>query len=223
MSNPLTRQEIYLGSFYALFQFLVLPQLALIAAQLTGLSVWILQVAVFAVNFLSCLLIYHRFFLNSFRTAMDAPLKTLGYALLGLLLYYVCTYLISTLILLLRPDYRNLNDASISTMVQQSRFWLTIGTVLFVPAAEEAIFRGLLFRAVYDRNSLAAWVLSASLFSIVHIAGYLGSYDGIQLLLAFLQYLPAGILFAFIYKKTDTIVTPVLTHTCINLIGMCLM
>lgn len=223
MTNPLTRREIYLGSFYAIFQFFLLPQLALIAAQLTGLPVWILQVAVFAVNFLSTLLIYHRFLLKSCRTALDAPLKTLGYALLGLLLYYVCTYLISTLILLLRPDYRNLNDASISNMVQQSKFWLIIGTVLFVPVAEEMIFRGLLFRAIYDRNPFAAWALSASLFSAVHIAGYLGSYDGIQLLLAFLQYLPAGILLAFIYKKTDTIVTPILTHTCINLIGMCLM
>lgn len=223
MTNPLTKKELYYGGFYGLFQFFVLPSLASIAAYLFDIPAWAINVAVFAINFLCTVLIFHRFLKNAWETALSSPGKVAGYTLLGILLYYVGTALVSSWILWLHPDYRNLNDASISVMAQHSKLFMMIGAVLLVPTAEEAVFRGLLFRGLYDRSRLAAWVLSAGLFSVVHIAGYVGSYDGVKLLLAFLQYIPAGLALCFAYEKTDTILTPILAHTCINLIGMCLM
>lgn len=223
MSGPLHRQELTFGSIYALFQFLLLPQLAAIANLFLKLPVWVLQVGVFALNFLCTLVIFRRFLLAACKTALQHPLKTLGFSLLGLVLYYIGTFSVALLILILQPDYLNLNDSSISQLSQQSGIWMAVGTVLLVPVAEECVFRGLLFRGIYDRKPVLAGVLSVCLFSAVHIVGYIGIYEPVHLLLAFLQYLPAGLCLNFAYKKADTIIAPILMHTCINLIGMSIM
>lgn len=222
MTNPLTGKELRYGTLYTLFQFLVLSQMASYAAIWLKLPAWSVNVAVFAINFISTLLIYRRFLKEAFCKALQSPLTVVYYGLIGVLLYYFCTFLVSSVILRLCPDFRNLNDASISVMASKSRIFMVIGTVILVPTAEETMFRGLLFRGLYDRNPLAAWVLSVASFSCVHILGFIGTYTPLMLLLAFFQYLPAGIILSYLYKRSDTIVTPILTHTCINLIGMCL-
>ena len=223
MTNPMTKKELYYGGFYAAFQFLVLPQLVSIAAYLLHLPDWGANVAMFAVNFLCTILIFRRFLKEALKTALSSLPKTIGYGLLGMVLYYAGTSFVSGWIFWLCPDFQNLNDASISVMAQHSKLFMLIGTVLFVPLAEETVFRGLLFRGIYDRSRLWAWLISACLFSLVHIVGYIGSYDGIKLLLAFLQYVPAGLALCLVYEKSDTIFAPVLAHAGINLIGMCLM
>lgn len=220
MTNPLKKSEIIWGSTYAFIQFFLLGDIALILKLAFGIPVWMLQLGIFALNFLCTVIIFRRFLWNSCKTALHKPLKILGYTILGLVLYFVSTFVMSFIILMIRPDYLNLNDVSISQMSQESGIWMTVGTVLLVPVAEETVFRGLLFRSFYDRSPFLAWMLSVCLFSAVHILGYIGLYDPVKLLLAFLQYLPAGICLIFAYKETDTIITPILMHTCINLIGM---
>ena len=220
MSNPLKKSEITWGCIYAFIQFFVLGDIAYILYYLWDIPLWRLQVGIFALNFLCTIIIFRSFLANACATALRKPFRVLAYAIIGLLLYFAGNFWFSILIMLIRPDYLNLNDASISEMAQQSGIWMTVGAVLFVPLAEETVFRGLCFRGIYDRNPVLAWILSVCLFSAVHILGYIGTYDPVMLLLAFLQYIPAGICLAFIYKKTNTIITPILMHTLINLIGM---
>ena len=220
MTNPLKKSEIIWGSIYGFIQFFLLGEIALILKLAFSIPVWILQVGIFALNFIFTLIIFRRFLWKNCITAFQKPLRVLGFCLLGILLHYISTFFVSILILIIRPDYLNLNDATISQLSQQNEIWMIVGTVLLVPVAEEAVFRGLLFRGFYDRNPIVAWILSVCLFSAVHILGYLGIYDPVNLLLAFLQYLPAGICLAFVYKKTDSILTPIIMHTCINLIAM---
>lgn len=222
MSNPLNRSEIKWGSIYAVIQIFLLGDIALLLNYLLRLPAWVLQVGIFVLNFLFTLLIFRKFLLNSAKTALRHPFKVLGFSLLGLLIYYISSFLVSIVILIICPDYGNLNDAAISELSRQSGIWMMVGTVLFVPVAEECVFRGLLFRGIYDRSPFAAWALSAVLFSAVHIIGYIGLYDPLRLLMAFIQYLPAGLCLAFAYKETDTIIAPILMHTCVNLIGMSL-
>lgn len=220
MSNPLNRSEIKWGSIYAVIQYFLLGEIALLLNYLLRLPAWVLQVGIFALNFLFTILIFRKFLLSSAKAALRHPFKVLGFSLLGLLIYYISSFLVSIVILVVCPDYGNLNDAAISEMSRQSGIWMLVSTVLFVPVAEEAVFRGLLFRGIYDRSPFAAWTLSVALFSAVHIVGYIGLYDPLRLLLAFIQYLPAGLCLAFAYKETDTIIAPILMHTCVNLIGM---
>ena len=86
--------------------------------------------------------------------------------------------------------------------------------------AEECLFRGLLFRGFYGKSRWAAYAISAICFSFIHIGGYLGSYDPALLAMCFIQYLPAGLILAWCYEKSNTIVTPILIHTLINAIGI---
>lgn len=222
MSNPLKKSEIVWGTAYAIFQFFLLGMIALILNLFLQLPEWQLQVGIFLLNFLVTLIIFRKFLLGSCKTALQKPLRILGFTLLGFVHYYIGAILVGAVIMSVRPDYFNLNDAAISQMAQESGIWMAVGAVLFVPVAEECIFRGLCFRAIYDRCPALAWIISVGLFSVVHIIGYIGLYDPVKLLLAFLQYLPAGISLAFAYKESDTIVTPILIHTSINLIGMLL-
>ena len=55
-------------------------------------------------------------------------------------------------------------------------------------------------------------------FAIIHILGYIGKYSLLELLLAVLQYLPAGLCLAWSYTKADTIFAPVIIHAVINFI-----
>ena len=94
-----------------------------------------------------------------------------------------------------------------------------LAIVLMVPIAEELLFRGVLFRAVYDRSGLGAWICSVFSFAAVHVIGYIGQYDWILFSLAFAQYIPAGIALCFAYRRSGTIVAPMIMHMFINLLA----
>ncbi len=217
---PLRRYEIHLGGFYGLFQLFVLPLLASIFnTYLLHLPLWSLQFFVFALNFLCSGVIFHRFLLDNWDQALDTPWKTLQSAGFGLLIYYLGTAIVTTLIFLLRPDYVNLNNDSVAQLATEGRWLMLIAIVFMVPIAEELLFRGVLFRAVYDRNPLLAWICSIGCFAAVHVIGYIGQYDGILFFLAFLQYLPAGFSLCFAYHHSGTIVAPIVMHMFINLLA----
>lgn len=220
MSTSLRKQELIFGSIYAVVQFFLLPEAAFLLHNIFHIPMWILQTVVFGVNFLFTILIFRHFLLASCKTALSGPLKTAGFTALGLVLYYIGNFTVSCFIFYLHPDYLNLNDAGISSLAQDGGLWIAAGTVLLVPATEECLFRGLLFRGLYDRSPVAAWLVSACSFSAVHILGYVGVYDSLALVLAFLQYLPAGLALSYAYKASGTILAPILMHTVINLIGI---
>ena len=151
---------------------------------------------------------------------MAAPGHCIGSALLGLGLYWGLSYAVQFFILMVDPDFFNVNDASIGVMVQENFALTAIGTVLLVPVAEEALYRGLIFGAVYNRKPLAAYLISSCVFASVHVIGYIGSYEPMQLALCFLQYLPAGIALGWAYARSNSIWSPILMHITINLIGV---
>ena len=220
MSNSLRKYEVSLGSIYALTELLILPQMAAIADDYLQLPVWLINCMVYILNFICLCAVFHRFILDSLKKSAQNPWRTFRFAGLGLLIYYFLTSLISYITVLVYPDYVNLNDTSVSSMVAEGGALMVASTVFLVPVSEELLFRGLLFRGIYDHSPLAAWIVSIVSFSLVHIVGYIGIYDPIALLIAFIQYLPAGFCLAFAYKKADTIITPILIHIAINQIGI---
>ena len=92
--------------------------------------------------------------------------------------------------------------------------------MFLVPTVEECLYRGLIFGTLRSRNRLAAYALSAALFSLVHVVGYIGVYPLPLLALCLLQYVPAGLCLAQAYEAADNIFAPILIHTTVNAIGM---
>ena len=217
-----TSLETALGWFYFVFQLLFLgPALVVINVFLPNpLSNTTLNILLFIINFICVVLIFHKFLWKNLQNAIRSGYYTLKIAGLGFILYYICSMLVSFLVYSLDPEFINANDDNVKQMIRDNYTLMSICTVLLVPVVEETLYRGLLFRSLYERNALLGVALSATIFSFIHIVGYIGSYDGFTLALGFLQYLPAGIFLAWSYVKTDSIWVPILIHIAVNQIGI---
>ena len=220
LSTAPTRSETLNGACYLAFQFLLLPGLLTFAnSQLEApLSSAELNFTYYLINFMAMLLIFHDFLGRSARQALQHPAYLCQAVILGLAAYYACTYALNQVISLLVPSYSNYNDEAIAAMSRSSFFLMTVGTVILVPPFEECMYRGLIFRNLYGKNRWCAYLLSMLVFAIIHILGYIGKYSLLELLLAVLQYLPAGLCLAWSYTKADTIFAPVIVHAVINFI-----
>ena len=83
--------------------------------------------------------------------------------------------------------------------------------------------RGLVFRTLYNRSKIAAYVISVVIFGALHVVGYITMYEPLQLLLCFLQYIPAGIALGWAYARSGSILAPILIHTLVNALGVAIL
>ena len=222
ISVSLSRKEILWGWIYLAAELLVLPTVLIyISGRLfpgvTGAEVNFLY---YLLNFIAVILIFGGYLKRNLNIAGSNLLRTLLFVLLGLAGYWASNLIMAELNAILMPDFANVNDMAIAAISKDSYFLVALGTILLVPTAEECLFRGLLFRGFYGKSRWAAYTISAICFSFIHIGVYLGSYDPALLAMCFIQYLPAGLILAWCYEKSNTIVTPILIHTLINAIGI---
>lgn len=222
LSVSLTDSERQGGLIYILIDLFVLPAaLGILNSALEApMPAAVLNFVFFSVNFLAVILLMRKFlWKNILQFGKNLP-RNLLFAALGFLLYQVANYGISALILHFVPDFANVNDASIAGMMD-GHFWLmVIGTVLLVPVAEELLYRGAVFRGLYGKSPALAYCVSTALFSFIHVLSFLGTADFFTICLCFVQYIPAGLIFCRCYEKTDSILTPILIHTAVNLVGI---
>jgi membrane protease YdiL (CAAX protease family) len=170
------------------------------------------------VNFVAILLIFHDFLARSLSQLLHHPIDALQAAILGFVAYYVCFYAIDWVVSLILPGYTNYNDESIAALSRGNYFLMFIGTVILVPPVEECLYRGLIFRNLYKKSHWAAYVISIAAFACLHILGYIGTYSARDLIIAFIQYLPAGLWLAWSYIKGESIFVPILIHAAVNFI-----
>ena len=219
----LRKKEIVTGSIYGVFHFLILPSLAATIFLVSGTSEWIIQFGIFLFSFVASIVIYRHFLLQSCKDALEKPVRFLACSVLALAIFYVLFLLVSYIIYQVNPNYKNLNDEGIIQLVDQGGIWIILATVILAPVAEECLFRGLLFRAIYEQHPVLAWIISPIAFSAVHLLAYANLYDTGTMALAFLQYLPAGMALCLAYKKAGSILSPILVHSLINLINVFLL
>jgi len=220
MTISLTRKETIWGWRYLFFQLLFLPSLLTTANQLAGtpLDGSVLNLVFFSLNFLAVFLICGRFLLNNLRVTNWG--KLLLYGCIAFLGYWISSYAISCFILMVYPDFQNVNDQAIAQMVKSNLLLSAIGTIALVPLAEEVFYRGILFGSLYRRHKLTAYLVSILVFCLIHVTQYIGVYSLDLLALCMLQYVPAGFFLAWAYEKADSLFCPVLIHTVINSIGI---
>ena len=220
IGTPLSSAETLSGIVYLALQLFVLPTaLFWCNRQLDApMSEAEINFIFYFINFMVMLVMFRYFLGNSLQQATRHPMQLLEAVILGLVFYYACTWCVTHVISLLAPNFSNYNDEAISAMSRGNSFLMLIGTVVLVPPFEECMYRGLIFRNLYSKNKWAAYIISILLFAIIHILGYLGKYSPLELLMACLQYLPAGLCLAWSYARADTIFAPILVHAAINFI-----
>ena len=222
ISVSLNKKEFLWGWVYLAAELLILPSVLFYLSgrlfpDVTDAEVNFLY---YLINFIAVCLIFCGFLKRNLGIAKSNLMRTFLYILLGLAGYWASNLVLAELTTILMPDFSNVNDMNIAAISRDGYFLMALGTVLLVPTAEECLFRGLLFRGFYGKSRWAAYAISALCFSFIHIGGYLGSYDLPLLALCFVQYLPAGLILAWSYEKSNTIFTPILIHTVINAIGI---
>ena len=225
LSVTITSKERLWGWIYLALQLLILPSLLYLCNIFFNfqLSDTEINFLFFALNFTCVTVIFHRFILENGKKALSSPLKVITTAISGYVVYTLLSYLLSTLIVSLYPEFYNVNDDYISGLVTNDINLMIVGTVLLVPITEEVLYRGLIFSGLYNRSRALAYIVSILAFAALHVINYIGAYSPLHLLLCFLEYLPAGFCLAWAYAKTDSIWTPILMHTLVNFIAVSVM
>ena len=222
LSVTMTRTEKLIGWIYYPVQLFALPFLIALVNALMGKPLsdsWI-NIIYFCINFLCACLIFRGFLTQNAKVAAENPFRCLRYAVVGILAYWLLSYVVQIFIVYADPDFFNVNDAYIGDIVQDNYLLMSIGTVFLVPVAEEVLYRGLIFGQLYNRNRVIAYVVSTAAFAVIHVVNYIGLYDVKLLVLCILQYLPAGLCLGWAYAKADSIWAPILIHITINQIGI---
>ena len=221
-SIGLTNRETVGGISYLIFQMVFLPGIlswanGLLESPLPSAE---LNFVFYLINFMAMLVIFHDFLGRSAGHAIRNIIDLVQAVILGLVAYYACSWATEQIIGLLVPSFSNYNDEAIAAMSQSNRFLVLIGTVVLVPPVEECLYRGLIFRNLYGKSRIAAYIVSILAFSVIHIMGYIGSYEPLELVMAFLQYLPAGLCLAWAYTKAGTVFAPIFIHAAINFLAV---
>ena len=221
--NKLTPNDSVFGIIYYLLQLLVIPGILVVANMFLWnniLSEAQANVICFSLNFVAVLIIFRKFLRKELRFAVANPWPILRWAGIGFLIYMAGNTVVGLVITAIEPSFANINDAAIMEMVKENWGLMTLGTVIFVPIVEECFYRVLIFRNLYTRFPVLAYAVSMVIFSIAHVAAYIGVESFGTLALCFLQYLPAGFALAFAYRRSGSIFASVLIHMTVNQIGM---
>ena len=218
----MSRNEKIWGWLYLAFQLIFLPTLLRwFNAQLSSpMSSATLNFVYYAVNFLAILCIFHRFLKNSLTAAWRDLWNFIQAVVLGFVAYWACNKLFDLVMSYIQPGFNNVNDSAITSMAQTNYVLMAIGVTLLVPVTEEALYRGLIFRNLWQKSKAAAYIVSMAAFAAIHVLAYIGSESVTTLVLCFVQYLPAGLCLAWTYTKADNIFAPIVVHAIINAIGI---
>lgn len=140
------------------------------------------------------------------RSAVASTPAALGLGVAAGLVGFVAALLVSGVQHLLGWSIQE--QAWLLELLQDRETLLTIlpFVVLLLPVSEETLFRGYLFRFLLQRNgALTAYLVSAACFSVVHF-----HLPGLP------TYFIVGLLFAYVCRRTSTLLAPMAGHVTYN-------
>ena len=218
----MSHTEKIFGWLYMAFSLLALPNLLnWFNAQLADpLDESTLNFVFYLTNFLFICGIFRTFLRASLVAAWRDIWNFIQAVVLGYVAYWVASEVMEFIMSYLLPGFSNINDAAITELARANYTLMLIGVVFLVPLTEEMLYRGLIFRNLWQSSKVAAYLLSMAAFAAIHVLGYIGSEDITTLLICFLQYLPAGLCLAWTYTKADNIFAPTVVHAIVNAISI---
>ncbi len=221
MTLTLTKSEKIFGGVYLLLQMLVIPAAVSVLCVILGItSISAVNLICFFLNAALALVVFRRLLLRSVQSCAGRWGRTILTAVKGFGLYWLLSTAAMVLILTLKPDFANINDASVNTMIDEFPVLMALAVVFAAPLAEECLFRGWMFTGLAQRSLPLAYIVTAGCFSAVHVAGYIGSYDAQTLLLCLVQYLGPSVALCWTCQKSDSLCGPLLLHSFINIIAL---
>lgn len=214
----MTRGEKAFGWLYLAFQLLFLPTaLTWVNIQLgSPMNQAVYNFVYHGMNFAAMVCIFYCFLKDSLLSAWENFWDFIQAVVLGFVAFWFCSKVFDWVVALIHADLSNINDSAVTAMLQSNYTLMTIAVVVLAPVTEELLYRGLIFRNIWQQSKVAAYLISMVAFAAIHVIGYIGTTDPVTLILCFIQYLPAGLCLAWTYTKADNIFAPIVVHALNN-------
>ena len=215
----MSRNEKIFGCIWLVIQLFLTYLMGLLNGLLSDpMNSGTLIFVTYLVNFGVICCIFHRFLRDSLVAAWRDLWNFIQAVVLGFVAIWACSKLFDWLLGLIIPDYSPILDASIGELSRCNVYLRIIGIVILAPMIEETLYRGLIFRNLWRKSKVGAYIASMVVFAAIHTLSYLGTGDITTWILCFARYLPAGLCLAWTYSKADNLFAPVLVHAVINAI-----
>lgn len=185
------------------------------------------EFAFHGVNFLAAILIFRTFLISSWGIPHTTLSQILRQACLGAFLAWLANLLTNDLLYFYLPKwffyddfgphfYNVLKQDILMAQLGENPLLTTAAIVFFVPVWEELFHRGLVFGSLVQKNLPLAYAVSVILYALLPLASLFGKLPIEYLIISFLQYIPMGVMFAWIYTRTESIFSPILAHMLLN-------
>lgn len=176
------------------------------------------------VYFVACFVItavlFRRFLSYSLPVVADRPLRVLCGILLGYGIYAACQGTLGMLYGYFVPELQTPNDDNIRALAGSSYSMMVAAAVLLAPMTEETLIRGLIFGNLRNKNRILAYVVTALVFSGMHIMNYVLQMNVGSILLNLLLYALPSVALCVCYEYAGSIWAPIGLHMLINALSM---
>jgi len=212
-TSALNRREMILVLLYIPIHLLVLQAILAGLVEKGSVTEPAADLLYYLVGFLYMVLSGFGFLRRDFDALADAPFLCIREIMRSYLLMLGCNLLLGLLLLLL-PEAENPNNAHIIEVAQQDTRMMKAAVIYLAPVVEEMLFRAGIFGLLRRKSRLAAYLVSTVGFALLHVA----PYAMIQPLYWFfiLQYIPASLLLAHCYERTNSIWCSIFFHMLVN-------
>ena len=223
---PMSVRERVGGLIYIPLHCWVIPIIVVLINELSDkldYSEAVLNLIIYAIGFLFCLLFMWKFLKKSFHDIFEKRVRFLRAVIGSLLLYFALAWVASTIVVVVVGDYElavNPNSANINELVLEDFNVMAVMSVIFAPIVEECMFRGALFGTIRKKSRFWAYFATIVLFAVYHLYAYFITDYSWQLWVYLLQYVPASLVLCRLYERSGTIWCPIALHAVINLMAL---
>ena len=174
----------------------------------------------YVISFTFVLIFMFRYLRATFGDLCDNFWTSVKTLILGYVFYYILAFAVSIILTIFISQPTNPNTADIVSSTKLNVNVMTVVAVLLGPVVEEALFRGVVFGNIRQKNRVAAYIVSTLVFAIYHLWQYLLFSPDWTILLYLLQYIPASVALAWSYENSKNLWVPIFIHMLINFVAL---
>lgn len=225
-TTHMDRTERVAGTIFFVVYLLVMPllleRLFSLVETLLGLPVerGVRSALYYYFLFAVTLVIFYRFIALTTSRFFDNPGRSCTELFFSLLVFYGANELMYRVLSLFFGSRPNLNDTIIVAQIDALPRTTALVVIFIAPFVEEVLFRGLVFGCLKDVSRAAAYVVSAALFSLLHVWTFALWQWNLTYLILMLQYLVPGLVFAWAFDRSGTLWTSILLHAAVNALAL---
>ena len=221
----LTRNETIFGLIYLPLHFLVLPiilEMGMYLYSHVGLGKFNLIVDAVGVLFLAVFM--RHYLMRHFDAMLDHKGESALAVLFGYAVNMALSYLLAMVLFGLGMDMgENPNDSLLISLRGQD-YSIMRGLAIFIaPFIEETLFRGVLFGSIRRHHRLLAYVVTVTLFALLHVWQYALAAMDWTVLLYIVQYIPLSVALCWCYERSGSIWSPIALHMLVNALAYAVM